>query len=78
MLSNVRTIFRLEQRERIDPASAPQTAGFLGLGSAHVEEVSRLGLGITADTHHPEEEDGLSGEQKTHPSLAPIRAHAND
>lgn len=54
----------MEQRERIDLVSAPQTAGSRGPGSAHVAEVSRLGLGITVDTHHPEEEDGPSGEQK--------------
>lgn len=62
ILSNLLMTFRSGQRERIDPVSAPQTVGFLGPGSARVEEVSHLGLGITVDTHHPEEEDGPSGE----------------
>lgn len=43
-----------------------------------MEDVPPLRLGITADTHHPEEEDGPSGEQQTHLNLAHICAHTTE
>lgn len=49
-------------RGQTDQALAPQTAAFHGLGSGHGEETSHRVRATTVATHHPEEEDGPSGE----------------
>lgn len=56
------SLLRWALREQTDQASAPQTAAFHGLGSGHGEEASHHVHATTAATHHPEAEDGPSGE----------------
>lgn len=50
------------QREQTDRVLAPQTVAFHEPGSGHGEEASRRVHVTTAATHHPEAEDGPSGE----------------
>ncbi|KAF3836081.1 hypothetical protein F7725_028639 [Dissostichus mawsoni] len=88
---SVRTAMALDEwalREQTDPASAPQTAAFHGLGSGHVEaavaeeeveaaeeEASRRGRAITVDTHHPEAEAGPSGAEGEQHRGIPLTKH---
>lgn len=51
------------QREQTDRVLAPQTVAFHEPGSGHGEGASRRVHVTTVATHHPEAEDGPSGEQ---------------
>lgn len=58
------SFLRWALREQTDQVSAPQTAVSHGLASDHGEEASLRVHATTAATHHPEAEDGPSGEPR--------------
>lgn len=68
-------LIRWAQSGQTDQESAPQTAASHGLGSDHGEEASHHVHATTVAIHHPEAEDGPSGELTCHTAPSCIVLH---